>query len=68
MKKKVARGILRAWIAFGIIFVPAVSTYISYRYGNDDAFAFFVVGSIVVAGGFFLLRWILASFTENDDE
>ena len=67
MKKKVAVGILRAWIAFGIIFVPVVSFYISYG-SEEDAWTFFVVGSIVVAGGFFLLRWVLVSFTKNDDE
>ena len=50
MKKKVAVGILRAWIAFGIIFVPVVSFYISYG-SEEDALTFFVVGSIVGAGG-----------------
>jgi len=56
MTKKVARGILRAWIAFGILFVPAVSFYISFSGDDDDSVAFLVVGSIVVVGGFFLLR------------
>ena len=70
MKKQVAVGIRRGWIAFGIIFVPVVSIYIGNRgYGySDHAFTSLVVGSIVVVVGFFLLRWVLASFTKNDDE
>jgi hypothetical protein len=68
MKKNVAVGILRAWIVFGIIFVPVVSLYILYGRPGEAAVIFFVFGSIVVAGGFFLVRWVLASFTKNDDE
>ena len=70
MKKNVAAGILRAWIAFGIFSVFVVSIYIGNWGGgsSDDAWLFFVLGVIVVIVGFFLLRWVLAPFTKNDDE
>ena len=67
MKTNVVIGILRAWLALGIIIVPVVSIYIDNkgsRYG-DDAGKFFFIGFIVVIGGFFLLRWIFNAFSDG---
>ena len=72
MKKNVAIGILRAWIAFGIIFVPVVAIYIEEqtrsvsRRGSSassagDGWFAFIVGCIVVIVGFFLLRWVISA-------
>ena len=67
MKKNVAIGILRAWLAFGVVFVPAIAIYIfnrGYKY-EDNAAVFFIVGLIVVIVGFFLLRWVISAFTNH---
>ena len=72
MKKNVAIGILRAWIAFGIIFVPVIAIYIEeqtrsvYRGSSvGDGWFAFIVGCIVVVVGFFLLRWVISAFTNG---
>lgn len=69
MKRNVAIGILRAWIAFGIIFVPIIATYIDEQTRGPrrggDGFSAFIFGCIVVVVGFFLLRWVISAFTNG---
>ena len=71
MKKNVAIGIVRAWIAFGIIFIPVITIYVRNqpRYTNNDegALLVFIVGSIVVVVGALALRWVLSAFIKGDD-
>jgi hypothetical protein len=69
MKRNVAIGILRAWIAFGIICVPIIATYIEEQTSGPrrggDGFSAFIFGCIVVVVGFFLLRWVISAFTNG---
>ena len=69
MKTNVAIGILRAWIAFGIVFVPVIAIYIEEQTdgrgrGGDGSFVFFI-GFIMIVIGFFLLRWVISAFTND---